>query len=136
MISRRDRQPTRDSAAPLRVVFVCGRNRWRSPTAEQLYRNDPRLDVRAAGVSSSAKRRLSAKDLAWAELVIVMEKQHGARIRDQFRSEPNLPAIESLDIPDDFEFLDPELVRLIRTGTEQILDAWIGAEAENHPDRG
>lgn len=38
----------------LRVLFVCAMNKQRSLTAEQLYRNDTRLEVRSAGVRSEA----------------------------------------------------------------------------------
>lgn len=121
--------PTSSQSRP-RVVFVCGRNQWRSPTAERVYRDDPRLDVRSAGVSSSAKRRLSAKDLAWADLVVVMENAHRSRIREQFRNEPDLPPIKSLDIPDDYQFMDPDLVRLLREGVEEFLVPWLQDEAD------
>ena len=43
----------------LRVLFVCAMNRWRSPTAEAMYRNDPRVAVRSAGVRQGARRPLS-----------------------------------------------------------------------------
>ncbi len=117
--------------ARLRVLFVCGRNQWRSPTAERIHRDDPRVEVRSAGVSAGAKRRVSAKDLAWADLALVMERGHRSRIREQFRKEPDFPPIESLDIPDEFEFMDPELIRLLREGVEEWLAGWIeeGADA-------
>ena len=31
------------------VLFVCGRNQWRSPTAARIYANDQRIEVRSAG---------------------------------------------------------------------------------------
>ncbi len=110
------------SPSRLRVLFVCGRNQWRSPTAERIYRDDPRVEVRSAGVSSGAKRRVSAKDLAWADLVLVMERSHRSRLREQFRDKPESPPIGSLDIPDDYAFMDPELVRLLREGVEGWLE--------------
>ncbi len=117
-------------AARLRRLVVCGRNQWRSPTAERIYRDDARVEVRSAGVSSAAKRRVSAKDLAWSDLVLVMERGHRSRLREQFQSQPDLPPIESLDIPDDFEFMDPELVRLLREGVEECLGEWFEDAAD------
>lgn len=104
-----------------RFLFVCGRNQWRSPTAERIYRNDPRVEVRSAGVASSAKRRVSEKDLAWADLVLVMERKHAASIRKNFQNLPNLPPIYSLEIPDEYRFMDDELVRLLRERVEDKL---------------
>ena len=63
------------------ILFVCGRNRWRSPTAERLYRSDPRLEARSAGVSDKSQHRISAADIAWADLILVMEAEYGAWIR-------------------------------------------------------
>lgn len=102
----------------LKILFVCGRNQWRSPTAERVYRDDPRVSVRSAGVSAQSRHELSEADLRWADLVLVMERSHAVRIRSAFGATLRLPPIESLDIPDDFEAMDPELIDLIRTATE------------------
>lgn len=115
------RQENKESPGRLRVLFVCGRNQWRSPTAEALYRRDPRVSVRSAGVSEKSRRRVSADDLAWADLVLVMERKHRARILDTFRDVSPMPPIESLDIPDDYEYMDPELVELLRGAVEDAI---------------
>jgi predicted protein tyrosine phosphatase len=109
--------------APLKILFVCGRNQWRSPTAERIYRNDPRVDVRSAGVSNHARRQVSGGDLDWADLVLVMERKHGARIRAQFPDRALFPRMDSLEIPDEYHAMDEELVALIRAGTEVHIDA-------------
>ena len=41
------------------VLFICSRNQWRSPTAEQVYRKHPLLAVRSAGTSLNARRKVS-----------------------------------------------------------------------------
>ncbi len=103
-----------------RILFVCSRNQWRSPTAETIYRRDPRVEARSAGVSSSAKHTITESDLAWADLVFVMEPEHKRRIVERFRH-LDLPQIECLEIPDDFPFMNEELQTLIRKPTE----AWL-----------
>lgn len=103
-----------------RILFVCGRNQWRSPTAERIYRNDPRVDVRSAGVSASSKRKIHEKDVEWADLILVMERKHAARIRSEFAG-MDLPEMECLDIPDDYQFMDDELVQLLTAGVEGYL---------------
>ena len=67
-----------------RVLFVCSLNQWRSPTAEALYRSDPRLEVRSAGIRSNARRRIGAADLKWANVVYVMEVDHRRWIQERF----------------------------------------------------
>ena len=107
----------------MNLLFVCGRNQKRSPTAERIYRNDPRVAVRSVGVSEQSRRRLTREDLQWADLVLVMEKRYASRIREQFSAAmaTELPPMHSLDIPDDFEFMEESLIELIRAGTEEFL---------------
>jgi len=97
----------------LKVLFVCAMNKQRSVTAERMYANDARVEVRSAGVRSNACRRVSEADLHWAEVVFVMEREHKQWIAERF-SGCELPAIEVLDIPDEYELMAPELVEMLR----------------------
>jgi protein-tyrosine phosphatase len=101
-----------------RILFICGRNQWRSRKAQEIYANDQRMEVRSAGVSPISAHKVSQQDLEWADLVLVMEPKHEKRIVDQFKS-MRLPRFECLDIPDASETMDDEtLTELIRDGTE------------------
>jgi len=104
-----------------KLLFLCSRNHWRSPTAEAVYQNDPRVEARSAGVSASALRRVTEKMLRWADRVLVMEHEHKRRLREQFPELVHDLRIEVLDIPDDYEFMNPELVTLIRERVEPLL---------------
>ncbi len=106
----------------LRVLFVCALNQWRSPTAEALYRNDARLEVRSAGIRSGAKRRLTRGDLEWAQVVFAMEREHRTWIQENFR-EVALPPLVTLEIPDDLSYMDPELQRLLRAAIDPEIEA-------------
>ena len=112
-------------AEPLKVLFVCSRNQWRSPSAEAIYRNDARLSVRSRGVSASAVRTIRKNDLVWANLVLVMEQKHRSRLLADFPDLKNVLAIHVLHIPDDYSFMDPELVQLLRLGADPIIDDFI-----------
>jgi predicted protein tyrosine phosphatase len=114
------------------ILFVCGRNQWRSPTAARIYDNDPRIEVRSAGLSPQSPRRVTVQDLKWADLVLVMESKHNARLRETFRDAP-LPFIECLDIPDDYGFMDDALIELIRAGTEAYLSTRLGIGHDANP---
>ena len=103
------------------ILVVCGRNKRRSPTAEHLFKNDQRLCIRSAGTSESSRRRVTEADLGWADLVLAMEAKHAARLRRQF-AHIQLPPMRSLDIPDDFEFMSPELVGLLGPMVEQAIE--------------
>ncbi len=106
----------------LRVLFVCALNKQRSATAERIYRDDPRVEVRSAGVRSEALRRVGEKDLRWADVVFAMEREHKRRIAEQF-PQLELPPVDVLDIPDDYAFMDPELQRLLRAMLDPEIDA-------------
>ena len=105
----------------MRLLFLCSRNHWRSPTAEAVYQNDPRVEVRSAGVSASARRRVSEKLLRWADLVLVMESAHKRKLREGFPEVFHDLRVEVLDIPDDYEFMDPVLIELIQASVEALL---------------
>lgn len=102
------------------MLFVCGKNQWRSPTAAAIYRDDPRLEVRSAGVSPRSRRRISRRDLAWAEVVMVMEHRHAERLRADFR-DLALPPIVALEIEDVYRFMDPALCERLREAVEDAL---------------
>lgn len=97
----------------MNVLFLCSRNQWRSPTAEQVWRRVPGVFVRSAGTSRAARRRVGAEDVRWADLILVMENKHASRLRAEFRDALKYKRVEVLDIPDDYQFMDPELVELL-----------------------
>jgi predicted protein tyrosine phosphatase len=51
------------------ILVVCGRNKKRSRTAEYIFKNDNRFNVRSAGLSTKSDRKISENDLNWADLV-------------------------------------------------------------------
>lgn len=106
----------------LKVLFICSQNRLRSPTAEQIFRGDPRLDVRSAGVDRDAKVVVSSEVLEWAEIVFVMENRHRNVLRRRFKKSCDGKRMICIRIPDEYDFMDPELVRLLRERVLPILD--------------
>lgn len=104
---------------PLRVLFVCSRNRWRSPTAERVFAKHPGLSVRSRGLAKSARRKLTASDVAWAQLIAVMEDTHADRLCERFQLGSAQLAV--LDIPDEYRTMDPELVQMLRDAMEPVL---------------
>lgn len=76
-------------------------------------------------MSSKSGHSLSDRDIEWADLILVMEQKYQQRIRDTFRKH-DLPQIESLEIPDEYGYMDPELVTIIHEGTECFLPMYFG----------
>ena len=94
------------------ILVVCGRNKKRSRTAEHIFKNDNRFNIRSAGLSPKSDRKISENDLNWADLVFVMETNQRAKIWEVY-SHVEMPNIEILHIPDDYEFMDNELVEIL-----------------------
>ena len=104
------------------VLFVCSRNQWRSPTAEQVWRRHPQLNVRSGGTSLSARHTVSDADVEWADVVIVMEQKHKSRLVAEFTHLLDNKPIHVLDIPDEYKYMDPELVELLEQSVGHLLN--------------
>ena len=96
------------------VLFVCSRNRLRSPTAEQVFAEWPGVETASAGLSPDADAPVTPELLAWADTVFVMERAHRARLVARFRTHLRHARVVCLDIPDDYDFMAPALVRLLQ----------------------
>ena len=101
----------------MRVLFVCHFNRKRSATAERVFGKDPALDVRSAGTSIEAMVRVNARMLEWADIVFTMDDEQQREMARMFPGHPGLEKIVCLGILDQYDFLDPELVALLRERT-------------------
>lgn len=96
---------------PLKVLFVCSRNRRRSLTAEKVFASVNGWETRSAGTEDAARIKVTAGHLGWADVIVVMEKRHKARLRQKWPEELAAKRCVCLFIPDDFEFMDEVLVR-------------------------
>ena len=97
------------------ILFVCSQNRLRSPTAEQVFSGRRDIEVESAGTNHDADNPLTHELVAWADIIFVMEKAHRAKLQKKFRTSLEGARVICLDIPDDYAFMDPELVRLLET---------------------
>ena len=95
------------------MLFLCSRNRLRSPTAEQVFASWPGIEVESAGLSRDAVTPLSSELVEWAELIFVMETAHRTKLSKEFRTQLTHQRVICLGIPDRFAFMQPELVELL-----------------------
>lgn len=103
------------------VLFVCGKNRLRSPTAEQVFADWPGVETASAGTGHDADCPVSAELIAWADTVLVMESAQRVKIAARFQPQLRGKRIAVLGIPDKFEYMAPELVRLLRKKVPRYL---------------
>lgn len=99
--------------APCRVLFICRHNRMRSSTAERVFSKRPDLDVRSAGTGVDALARVNARMLEWADLIFIMDDLQRRTLGRRFAGHPALARLICLDIPDEYTFLQRELVDLL-----------------------
>jgi predicted protein tyrosine phosphatase len=97
-----------------RVLFICSQNKLRSPTAEQVFASWPGIEVSSAGLNHDAEEQLTSEMVREADLIFVMEKAHRNRLSNRFKADLGRARVVCLDIPDNYEFMDAELVKLLR----------------------
>ena len=103
------------------VLFVCSQNRLRSPTAEQLFADWPGVATSSAGLNHGADNPLTPELLEWADLIFVMERAHRAKLSARFQSHLGHKRVVCLEIPDEYGFMDPELIRLLEARVTRFL---------------
>src|SRR4051812_36448604 len=105
-------------AAPQKLLFICSRNRFRSLTAEKLLAGVPGYQVRSAGTQPEARIVVTPGHLGWADLIFVMEKSHLNRLRQKYPEALEGKQVITLQIPDDYVFMQPELLEELRARLE------------------
>lgn len=94
------------------LLFVCSRNKWRSKTAETIFKDSPNVMVKSAGTSKVAERKISRELVSWADLIYVMERKHKEIIEEKFGSLET--KIIVLEIPDEYQYMDEELIKELK----------------------
>jgi predicted protein tyrosine phosphatase len=105
----------------LNVLFICTFNKMRSKTAEVIYKDDKRFEVKSAGVDEYAEVPVNPELLIWADYIVVMEEFHRKWLRLNYPLISSNKEILCLGIPDEFDFMDPLLVFLLKEKVESIL---------------
>jgi predicted protein tyrosine phosphatase len=100
--------------AAMKLLFVCSRNRRRSPTAEAIFSSLEGVESLSAGTSPDAETPISADLIEWADVIFAMENVHRRRLQKSFGKILKAKKITVLGIADEYEYMDPELIRILR----------------------
>ncbi|MBO3802642.1 MAG: phosphotyrosine protein phosphatase [Candidatus Brockarchaeota archaeon] len=101
-----------DAMGRTKVLFVCYGNVDRSPTAEEMFKRRPGLEVMSAGIAAAAGgRQLTRRLVDWADMIFVMEEYQAERVR-ALNPEAGRKVVV-LGIPDNYFRNDPALRRLL-----------------------
>ncbi|HSF30910.1 MAG TPA: phosphotyrosine protein phosphatase [Candidatus Tectomicrobia bacterium] len=99
----------------MNLLFVCTHHVARSPMAAALFSElagaaSP-YQVRSGGLASGGNRRLTTREVAWADVVVVMEPGHQALLARRWPQ--HLAKVRLLDVPDDYDPDEPDLRALL-----------------------
>lgn len=97
----------------MNLLFVCSENRLRSPTGEEVFSRYDDVNAIGAGTNSDAGTPVSGDLIEWADIIFVMEKSHRSKVSKKFKALLKDKKMVCLDIPDNFERMDPTLVRIL-----------------------
>lgn len=106
----------------IKLLFICSRNKLRSPTAEEVWRKNPYYEVRSAGTSPNARHSVSPADIRWANQIFVMEIKHKNRLIAEFTRIIENKPVHVLEIPDDYQYMDKDLVCELERKVGAILE--------------
>ena len=96
------------------VLFVCTENRMRSPTAEEVFKDYPEIEARSAGIGFTSETYVEECLINWADIIFVMEKRHRNYIRKKFKNVCIGKRMICLGIPDEYNYMDYDLVDLLK----------------------
>jgi predicted protein tyrosine phosphatase len=100
----------------MKVLFICNQNQNRSRTAENLFKG--RFETRSAGLYN--EKPVDRKDISWADAVVAMEEEQLDEISKRFPKLCFQKRLFSLDIPDIYQYNQPELVAILNSKMENL----------------
>nr|WP_183559656.1 protein tyrosine phosphatase [Paenibacillus endophyticus] len=106
----------------MHLLFVCSRNKWRSLTAETVFQGVSGHEVRSAGTEDNARIKVNAGHIGWADLIFAMEKKHLRRLQSKFSHELAGKQVVCLHIPDEFEYMNEDLIGLLQSSVSPYVE--------------
>ena len=96
-------------------LFLCSENKFRSPTAEHIFRQFEGISARSAGLNNDAEYPLQNGDIDWADYIFCMDQSHKDKLMSKFGSllRPDQKVVV-LGISDKYQFMDPKLIQEIQ----------------------
>ncbi|WP_447077843.1 low molecular weight protein tyrosine phosphatase family protein [Shewanella algae] len=103
----------------MNLLFVCSENRLRSPTGEEVFSAFEGIYAIGAGTNADADTVVSGDLIQWADFIFVMEKSHKIKVAKKFKELLKGKKLVCLDIPDNYQRMDPVLVTLLKNKVAQ-----------------
>lgn len=106
----------------IKLLFICSRNKWRSLTAETIFQGLNGHEVRSAGTEDQARIKVNEGHIGWADIIFAMEKKHVRRLNEKFSDALASKKVICLHIPDDYEYMDEDLIGLLQSGVSEYME--------------
>lgn len=94
------------------LLFVCSRNKKRSPTAAQVARNLG-MDAMSGGLDPHADYVVGHEDVVWATNIICMEERHCQLLSKRFGALLSGKKVEVWNVQDQYQHGDPDLIQFV-----------------------
>lgn len=79
-----------------------------------MFASWPGIETSSAGLNHDAENPVTPELLEWADIIFVMENAHRSKLSAKFKPHLGGKRVICLEIPDEFEFMDPSLVKLLK----------------------
>ncbi|WP_414755729.1 low molecular weight protein tyrosine phosphatase family protein [Anabaena sp. CCY 9910] len=107
-----------------KILFICSQNRLRSPTAEVVFAEYEGLETDSAGLDHYAEVPVSSEAIEWADIIFVMERLHKQKLAKNFQPFLKNKRVICLDIPDEFEYMEPALIEILKKKVLPLLGTY------------
>lgn len=104
-----------------RLLFVCARNKLRSPTAEAIFASIEGVEASSAGTAPDADCVVSTDLIDWASEIYVMEKRQKKILLERFGKMLDGKRVACLSIPDRYAYMQAELIEELQTKMQPYL---------------
>ncbi|MBR3306174.1 MAG: protein tyrosine phosphatase [Lachnospiraceae bacterium] len=106
----------------MNILFVCSQNKRRSLTAEKILDGYNGHNVRSAGTEKNSRVKITPGIIGWADMIFCFEKKHLRRLKDSYSDEIAGKTVITMNIPDEYEYMDEELQDMIMSYAEECLN--------------
>lgn len=107
----------------MNILFVCSQNKRRSLTAEKILNGINGHQVRSAGTEKNSRVKVTPGLVGWADLIFCFEKKHLQRLREKYSEELYDKKIVTMNVGDDYEFMNEELQEIIRGFFDEYVES-------------
>lgn len=86
-----------------------------------MFASWPGIETASAGIGRDADNPVTPELLQWADLILVMERTHRSKLSAKFSAQLAGKRVVCLEIPDDFDYMEPALVELLKARVPRYL---------------